>query len=58
MSRSYGEVIDLFCGIGGFRYGLKQAGFDVAERCQFAFETNNQAPFMTQNVFEAIFHYF
>lgn len=44
-----GEVVDLFCGIGGLSYGFKKAGFqilagfDVDASCKFAFEKNNKA---------------
>lgn len=42
-----GEVVDLFCGIGGLSYGFKRQGFlisggiDVDISCKFAFESNN-----------------
>lgn len=50
------EVVDLFCGIGGLSYGMKQkgleilAGFDVDDTCKFAYETNNNARFFFENV--------
>lgn len=45
-----GEVVDLFCGIGGLSHGFKRSGFrivggfDVDHSCKFAFEKNNNAP--------------
>ena len=27
--RIYGEVVDLFCGIGALSHGLKRAGFQI-----------------------------
>ena len=53
-----GEVVDLFCGVGGVSHGFKLAGFDVRagfdsdERCRFAFETNNDADFYHSDVAE------
>ena len=47
--RIYGEVVDLFCGIGALSHGLKRAGFqiiagyDTDPRCRYAFEENNDA---------------
>jgi DNA-methyltransferase (dcm) len=49
-------VIDLFCGIGGLSYGMKNqgfdiiAGFDTDKTCKYAFETNNDAKFYCQDV--------
>lgn len=54
--KSYGEVVDLFCGVGALSHGLKQAGFDIMAgydtdaRCKFAFETNNSATFHARDV--------
>lgn len=52
------KAVDLFCGAGGLTYGLQQsgidvvAGYDVEESCQFAYEYNNQAKFINQDVTE------
>jgi DNA (cytosine-5)-methyltransferase 1 len=49
-------AIDLFCGIGGLSYGLKQsgikikAGIDTDESCRYAFETNCKAKFINQDI--------
>lgn len=51
-----GEVVDLFCGVGALSHGLKLAGFDIVagydidERCKFAFEKNNDAKFYARDV--------
>lgn len=50
------SVVDLFCGVGGLTHGFVQEGFnvvagiDVDSSCQFAYETNNGAEFIEQNV--------
>src|SRR3989344_5660422 len=50
------EAVDLFCGIGGLTYGLKKAkinvvaGLDNDESCQFAFEENNGAKFVAEDI--------
>ncbi len=52
----YGEVVDLFCGVGALSHGLKRAGlkivagYDTDSRCRYAFETNNDASFYTKDV--------
>lgn len=51
-----GSVVDLFCGVGGLAHGFKLEGFDIAagidldSNCKFAFETNNDAPFIHRDV--------
>ncbi len=52
------NAVDLFCGAGGLTHGLQQAGidvvagYDVEESCRFAYEHNNQAKFINQDVTE------
>jgi len=54
--KPFGEVVDLFCGVGALSHGLKQAGFEIKAgydtdaRCKFAFETNNRATFHARDV--------
>ncbi len=49
-------AVDLFCGAGGLTHGLlKQAiavkaGFDIDPICRYAFEYNNDAPFVLKDV--------
>ncbi len=50
------SVIDLFCGIGGLTNGLKQSGIDVKagidfdKSCKYAYETNNDAKFIGEDI--------
>lgn len=49
-------VVDLFCGIGGLSYGFRQEGFQVIAgidsdaSCQYAFESNLGANFVSADV--------
>jgi DNA (cytosine-5)-methyltransferase 1 len=49
-------VVDMFCGVGGLTHGFVQesfrvlAGYDLDESCQFAFEHNNQSPFVQKDI--------
>jgi len=51
-----GNVVDLFCGVGALSHGLMLAGFEIVAgydtdaKCQYAFETNNNAKFFTRDV--------
>ena len=55
-SKPFGEVVDLFCGVGALSHGLRkagfaiQAGYDTDHRCKYAFETNNDATFHVRDV--------
>ena len=50
------EAIDLFCGIGGLSYGLRQADIDVLagldndESCSYAYEKNNDCKFISADI--------
>ena len=50
------SAIDLFCGIGGLTNGLKQSGIDVKagidfdKSCRYAYETNNDAKFVGEDI--------
>lgn len=52
----FGSVVDLFCGVGGLSHGFRQEGFEIAagidddEKCRYAFEHNNEAPFIRRDV--------
>lgn len=56
--RPLASVIDLFCGAGALSHGFLLEGFSIAcgydidETCRFAFEENNNAPFVRQDVSE------
>lgn len=49
-------VVDLFCGIGGLTHGLQCAGLnvvagvDIEKSCRFAYEHNNNAVFINEDV--------
>jgi DNA (cytosine-5)-methyltransferase 1 len=49
-------AVDLFCGIGGLSYGLKQSGIDIVsgidadESCRYSYEENSNTRFIHQNI--------
>jgi DNA (cytosine-5)-methyltransferase 1 len=49
-------VVDMFCGVGGLTHGFVQesfrvlAGYDLDASCQYAFERNNQSPFVQKDI--------
>lgn len=53
-----GSVVDVFCGAGGLTHGFRLEGFSVAagididESCRFAYESNNNAPFLCKDARE------
>lgn len=50
------EAIDLFCGIGGLTYGLRQANIDVLagldndESCEYPYKKNNNCKFISADI--------
>lgn len=56
------EAVDLFCGIGGLTYGLREAGIDVIagidndRTCSYAYERNTRAKFIEADVSEYDFN--
>lgn len=49
-------VVDLFCGVGGLTHGLQVAGLnvvagvDIESSCEFAYEANNNAIFVNEDI--------
>ena len=54
------EVIDLFCGVGGLSFGLKNAslnviaGIDIDKACEYPYKANNKAQFINKSVTELL----
>jgi DNA (cytosine-5)-methyltransferase 1 len=52
------QAVDLFCGVGGLSYGMKQigidivAGVDIDSTCEYAFTTNINARFLNKSIHE------
>lgn len=52
------QAVDLFCGVGGLSYGMKQnginiaAGIDFDATCEFAFCTNVRSRFIHKDILE------
>src|SRR5208283_521432 len=50
------SAVDLFCGVGGLTHGLIKsgihvnAGFDIDNSCEYAFEINNNTRFTSADV--------
>lgn len=50
------SVVDIFCGVGGLSHGMKledfsiACGIDLDEDCRYAYEKNNEAPFIRMDV--------
>jgi DNA (cytosine-5)-methyltransferase 1 len=56
------SAVDLFCGVGGLSYGLREsgiriaAGVDLDPTCGYPFRTNIRAPFHRQDICELKTH--